>query len=189
MIYDLYFKLQLFFERGGTVLQAIFWVSLLMWTLIFLKAIYFVVFYPPLRCRVVREWELRVDKSSWYAHQIRKLRISRVNQILRSALPLIQTLVAVCPLLGILGTVTGMVQVFDVMALTGTSDARGMASGISRATLPTMAGLVAAISGVYFSSWLDRQAKVRTEALADLLLVHGTGKKHALNNPDMMGRT
>jgi len=68
---------------------------------------------------------------------------------LQQSLGLIKSLVAVCPLLGLLGTVTGMIEVFDVMAVMGTGSARAMASGISKATIPTMAGMVGALTGVF----------------------------------------
>ena len=48
-----------------------------------------------------------------------------------------------------LGTVTGMIEVFDIMAITGTGNARAMASGIARATLPTMTGLFISIVGLF----------------------------------------
>ncbi len=60
-------------------------------------------------------------------------------------------LVAICPMLGLLGTVTGMISVFDVMATQGSSQPRLMASGISLATLPTMAGMVAALARDVYS--------------------------------------
>ena len=44
-----------------------------------------------------------------------------------------------------MGTVTGMINVFDVMGLVGNSNTRLMASGISLATIPTMAGMVASL--------------------------------------------
>ena len=59
----------------------------------------------------------------------------------------VKTLVALCPMLGLLGTVTGMIEVFDVMAAGG-GNTRGMAAGVSKATLPTMAGMVAAPLGL-----------------------------------------
>ena len=62
---------------------------------------------------------------------------------------MIQGLIALCPLLGLLGTVTGMIDVFDIMAITGTGNARAMASGIARATLPTMTGLFVSIVGLF----------------------------------------
>jgi biopolymer transport protein ExbB len=69
-------------------------------------------------------------------------------------------------MLGLLGTVTGMIEVFDVMA-GGSGNARGMAAGVSKATLPTMAGMVAAISGMVFSVQLRRFANDEAERVAD----------------------
>jgi len=69
--------------------------------------------------------------------------------------------------------VTGMIEVFDVMALAGSGNARGMAAGVSKATLPTMAGMVAALSGMLFSIQLERFARHESERVADSLeLVH-----------------
>jgi biopolymer transport protein ExbB len=70
---------------------------------------------------------------------------------------------------GLLGTVTGMIEVFDVMALTGSGNTRGMAAGVSKATLPTMAGMVAALSGMLFSIQLDRFSRDEAERVADHL--------------------
>jgi biopolymer transport protein ExbB len=72
---------------------------------------------------------------------------------------------------GLLGTVTGMIEVFDVMASTGSGNARGMAAGVSKATLPTMAGMVAALSGMLFSIQLERFARDESERVADSLEV------------------
>ena len=75
---------------------------------------------------------------------------------------------------GLLGTVTGMIEVFDVMAITGSGNARGMAAGVSKATLPTMAGMVAALSGMLFSIQLRRFARTESERMEDTLeIVHG----------------
>jgi biopolymer transport protein ExbB len=95
--------------------------------------------------------------------------ISEVQLDLERGLGLIKALVAVCPMLGLLGTVTGMMEVFDVMASGGSGNARGMASGVSKATLPTMAGMVAALSGLIISVRLDRYASEETDRVADRL--------------------
>ncbi len=58
-----------------------------------------------------------------------------------------------------LGTVTGMIAIFDVMNVFGTGNARGMADGISRALLPTTAGLVTSIIGIYIGSDLSNRVK------------------------------
>ena len=82
--------------------------------------------------------------------------ISRASLALKKNVGLIKALIAICPLLGLMGTVTGMVTVFDVMTYSGSGNARAMAAGVSKATVPTMAGMVAALSGVYFGTWPDR---------------------------------
>jgi len=94
--------------------------------------------------------------------------ISDVRLKLMTGLGPIQTLIKVAPMLGLLGTVTGMIEVFDVMA-GGSGNARGMAAGVSKATLPTMAGMVAAISGMVFSVQLRRFANDEAERVADSL--------------------
>lgn len=64
-------------------------------------------------------------------------------------------------MLGLLGTVTGMISVFDVMANQGSSNPKLMASGISLATLPTMAGMVAALTGMFFHARLMKACQLR----------------------------
>ncbi len=63
------------------------------------------------------------------------------------------------PMLGLLGTVTGMIGVFDASAAANRFNPESMAGGISRATIPTMAGMVVALSGVLLLSRLESQAK------------------------------
>ncbi|MDW8478919.1 MAG: MotA/TolQ/ExbB proton channel family protein [Xanthomonadales bacterium] len=105
--------------------------------------------------------------SRWYARRIRELWISQTAVELSRGLSFIRTCVAVCPLLGLLGTVTGMILVFDVMAIVGTGNARAMADGVSQATIPTMSGMVAALSGIYFADRLERLYREETEFLED----------------------
>jgi len=164
-------KILEFIERGGDVLLYIFAVTALMWTFILERTWYFLRVYPAQRAKVVEEWKARTDHSSWGAHQIRRLIISEVQLDLSNGLGLVKALVAVCPMLGLLGTVTGMIEVFDVMANSGSGNARGMASGVSKATLPTMAGMVAALSGLIISVRLDRYANEQADYVADTLEV------------------
>ena len=93
---------------------------------------------------------------------------------LEDGLAYIRVLVALCPLLGLLGTVTGMIEVFDVMAVAGSGNAKAMAGGVSKATIPTMAGMVAALSGLILSARLEQFAADEGERLADRLEIeHG----------------
>ncbi|SRR6056297_2078083 len=156
-------------ELGGDVLWAIMAVLLVMWTLIVERLWYFYRVMPVRRREILKEWQARDDNRSWHAGRIKEEMVSRMESEMKANIRTIQTLIAICPLLGLLGTVTGMVAVFDVMAIFGTGNARAMASGVSQATIPTMAGMIAALSGVYFGSYLERKADVEAGALEDLL--------------------
>ena len=172
MIYfyeTLFVPIRDFFEAGGDVLFGILFVTILMWTLI-IERIWFYLFVLPRRIDGIKQaWEERSDNFSWYARQIRARLVSQIGVECRHYLPIIKALMAILPLLGLLGTVTGMISVFDVMAFAGTGNARLMAAGVSRATIPTMAGLVAALSGLYFASWLETKSRREVERVEDLL--------------------
>lgn len=168
-LYNLLESIREFLELGGDVLWAIMAVLLAMWTLIVERYWFLLRIFPAERQRVIDEWDARHDHRSWHAQRIKAEMVSGLRQKLRRNVTMIQTLIAICPLLGLLGTVTGMVAVFDVMAFFGTGNARAMAAGVSKATIPTMAGMVAALSGVYFASNLDRNAAIEAEKLEDRL--------------------
>ena len=161
-----------FMELGGDVLWAIMFVLFLMWTFILERLWYFYRVHPARKRAIVQVWEGRSDTTSWYAKRIREGMVSEAALDLKQNIGLIRALIAICPLLGLLGTVTGMVTVFDVMAYSGGGNARAMAGGVSMAAVPTMAGMVAALSGVYFGTWLQHKAQVETESLEDLLRHH-----------------
>ena len=163
-----------FVETGGDVLLVIAVVTFGMWLLILERYWFYVRVHPKAARQVMEQWEARVDHQSWYAHQIRRLLLTDVDLELQRGLQIIKSLVALCPMLGLLGTVTGMIEVFDVMAIAGSGNARGMAAGVSKATLPTMAGMVAALSGLLFSATLERRAKREAQRTSDrLVITHG----------------
>jgi len=165
---------QAFLETGGGVLLVIGAVTLTMWTLMLERFYFFSQIFPKIAEDVQVRWEARGDHSSWDAHQIRRLLVSEMRMQLEAGLPYIRVLVALCPLLGLLGTVTGMIEVFDVMAVAGSGNAKAMAGGVSKATIPTMAGMVAALSGLVLSARLEQFASDEGERLADRLeLEHG----------------
>ena len=177
-----------FVESGGPVLAVILGVVFLMWTLILERFWYLRTGYRSSVAALQSDWHSRPDKSSWYAAQIRRAGISRVVMSLRRNVPMIQTLVALCPLLGLLGTVTGMIEVFQVMAISGSGNTRAMASGVSRATVPTMAGMVAAISGFVFSFRLERWAETEEDRLPGLLELSTESRGHGEVRPGSSSR-
>ncbi|MGI9571456.1 MAG: MotA/TolQ/ExbB proton channel family protein, partial [Desulfobulbia bacterium] len=62
-----------------------------------------------------------------------------------------------------------MIEVFNIMAVTGGGDAKSMAGGVSKATIPTMAGMVAALSGVFANTYITQIADRESELLEDHL--------------------
>ena len=160
-----------FVELGGPVLRVIGWVTLFMWILIIERLIYMRTGHKRLVRNAHQIWDARSDYSSWNAHAIRSRIISLVSSNAERNLSLIKTCVALCPLLGLLGTVTGMIEVFEVMAIAGSGNPRSMASGVSKATVPTMAGMVAALSGVAMGTYLDTKARRERDLVADELFI------------------
>ena len=96
--------------------------------------------------------------------------ISRVNTAMNANLVLLRVLVPLSPLLGLIGTVSGMLEVFDSMALRGSADARAMASGVSEAMICTLTGLAVSITGLYPVYYFQARTRLETELLADKLV-------------------
>ncbi len=182
---DVSFQVNSFLLLGGKVLLFIAAAICVMWACIFERALYFYLRYPSKARAVHRLWDSRTDHQSWRAHQIRYALIDVMRQQTRAYIGTVKTVVAICPLLGLMGTVTGMIAVFDVMANAGMGNPRLMADGVAKATVPTMAGMIGALSGVFAIYWLEWQAKRRIEDLADHLATeHQPAVSHAGDEGD-----
>lgn len=142
-------------EVGGNVLVTLFFVAIALWTLIVERFFYLRLVHPRRADGIAHEWDDMEDKGSWDAQAIRRLWISELVMAMNEGLPMIRALISVCPLLGLLGTTTGMVEVYEVMAIEGNSEPRQMAAGVSQAMVTTMAGLIIALSGIFFSFRLE----------------------------------
>lgn len=146
-----------FLNTGGNVLWAILLVTCWLFFLIIERYWFFLREYPALRQRNRDIWQARSDKSSWFADQQRKKLLSELDCLMVQRMKLIPALIALLPMLGLLGTVTGMIQVFEVMAYMGSGNPRAMANGVSAATIPTMAGMVISLVGIPFATELHRR--------------------------------
>ncbi|MAT35768.1 MAG: biopolymer transporter ExbB [Ponticaulis sp.] len=163
-----------FLDRGGPVLVVIMIATFIMWALILERMFYFNFGHKAVADRALQRWEDWKQKSadqrsSRWSEWVRDKLVSEVRQQAEQNVSLTKAMVALAPLLGLLGTVTGMVTVFDVMALSSGSDAQAMSGGVSRATIPTMAGMVASLSGIIFTSSMDRTVSRRVQSVADQL--------------------
>jgi biopolymer transport protein ExbB len=83
--------------------------------------------------------------------------ILRQNSFVERYIKSIAILATVAPLLGLLGTVSGMITTFLVIATSGTGDAKALASGISEALITTQTGLVVAVPGLFLANYLRRR--------------------------------
>ncbi len=147
------------FARGGLPLTAIALVSTLLWLLALERYWYY-----------ARGWRIQLAEELPGPHP-RAVLLPVLEAALYRNFELIRSCRRMLPLLGLLGTVSGMILVFDVMNAFGTGNPRGMANGISRALLPVLAGLLTTLCGLALEADLRRRAaaclrRVRA-ALAD----------------------
>jgi biopolymer transport protein ExbB len=189
---DLYFQAEDYLVGGGMIILPIILISFVMWTLIINRVLFFRLLYRKNMSRVeagrcimqgefpdpkqyrgitsllVRRFltkktgHLEVDK-----HILDETVMHYVSS-LDSYLAVIQVLAGIAPLLGLLGTVTGMITTFNIIAGFGTGNARAMAGGISEALITTQSGLLVAIPGLYMSSFLKRRAEILKQRLSSV---------------------
>lgn len=133
-----------------------------------------------LRARLVRAFLSR--RTGDPAHDVRILEecVLRIRPGITGSLALIAVLATIAPLLGLLGTVIGMITTFDVISVFGTGNARALAGGISIALITTQSGLLVAIPGLLLSGALERRAaklELRLTEVATVLARHIGGEK------------
>jgi biopolymer transport protein ExbB len=180
---DSWYQLDLYMRTGGTVMWPLAAVSLAMWLLIIERTLFVHRLYRrPMSFHDawehVREGRIPASENHGGAVALLLARfiparsgqsrldrfildetVMRLNHSLSAHLHAIGVLAAIAPLLGLLGTVTGMMATFDVLAIFGTGNAKAMAGGISEALITTETGLLVAIPGLYMKGFLDRRTR------------------------------
>jgi biopolymer transport protein ExbB len=171
-----------YLEDGGPVMLPLVLVSLVMWVLIVDRLLFFRRLHhknmnspkalehvqgcrlPDPNCfrgavsLLVAEFLKRRSGNSRLDRHILDETVQTLNRSLDDYLAAIGVLAAVAPLLGLLGTVTGMLATFNVLAVFGTGNAKAMAGGISEALITTQTGLLVALPGLYMKGFLQRRA-------------------------------
>ena len=104
----------------------------------------------------VESFELVIDEA-----------VVREIPLLEKGQSLVKLLAAVAPLLGLLGTVTGMIETFQSISLFGTGDPKLMAGGISQALVTTMLGLMVAIPLLFLHSLMATRSKQMVQILEE----------------------
>ena len=156
--------------EGGPFVWLIFLNGALLWMLAAERYWFYGYRLIPMVNELHAKWVARKDHNSWAARQIRRGMISQLNAAMTAGLPILNMLVPLAPLLGLIGTVSGMLEVFDSMALRGSADARAMASGVSQAMICTLSGLAVSITGLFPNYYFQSRTRLETELLADRLV-------------------
>jgi biopolymer transport protein ExbB len=172
-----------YFQAGGDIMVPLLTVSLVMWTLAIVKGYRFLRDRrresSPERCldlfcgessvckAGLAQWqwdilsqymEQRCDDQELNREMLEVMRMRQETKVMRY-IGTILVLSAIAPLLGLLGTVTGMITTFDVIQEFGTGNARALASGISEALVTTQSGLVVAVPGLLIGGFLFQRAQ------------------------------
>ena len=184
-----------YYQRGGPVMAPLVTVSLFMWIMICERFVYYMGLEKGDLGELIRvvRGEAKAPAASGMAGAIARYMAEnrtgnreldrrlvdqcgmRIRPGISRNLAVICILAAVSPLLGLLGTVTGMITTFDVIAMFGTGNARALAGGISEALITTQSGLMVSIPGMLMSVLLVRKAKRLEDRLDETLM---TLKRH-----------
>jgi biopolymer transport protein ExbB len=190
---DLGWRLLEFAKTGGWVMIPVAATSVLMWTLIgerlmtfrrltsrdlgIQDAVHAVQGVPVnsfgegIRATLVRNFVRKRTGDPALDKRILRESAMSLRPAIERNLAVIAVLGSIAPLLGLLGTVSGMITTFTVIAEVGTGNARPLAGGISEALVATEAGLLVAIPGLLMSVALGRRASKIAHGLDQTTLV------------------
>jgi len=191
-----------YLQSGGWVIIPLILVSLWLWVLIFLKWLEFRQFRATQKsleeCIVHRNsdsfqsspWQKAILEHffSYLDSGVRPTQklLKRVRHPYELAIDrnvkTILVLAGIAPLLGLLGTVLGMITTFDVIAEFGTGNSKAMANGISQALVTTQTGLVVAVPALFVGNILKRRAGRLKEDIISFCF--GLLMKNALQDPN-----
>jgi len=178
MIYDLFEAAVDMYKTGGICMHPLILCCFLMWYFVGKKYVDLVVYArgdkPTAACiENINNPEFRM--ASWQRNLVANFKKDRTGikdldenviealrmreeGIVTGDIGMIALFATVAPLLGLLGTVSGMISTFDVIREFGTGNARSLAAGISEALITTEAGLVISVPGLFFASFLLRRS-------------------------------
>lgn len=178
MLPDLIDKTFEHLQTGGFVMYPLLVVSLVMFYLVVKKLVEMHDFTrgdrPVMECLesigkpdfTAAPWQMEIIREFFTKRTFNDdldrsiLEVLRLRQVrfIMGSIKSIAILASVAPLLGLLGTVTGMITTFMVIAISGTGDAKALASGISEALITTQTGLVVAVPGLFLANFLRRRS-------------------------------
>ena len=179
MLRDLFINTPDYLQSGGGVLIPIILISFWMWGLIIGKWLELQrsrkLEKPSAECIehlgdpdfAAAPWQKEIMSLLWELRRSgRPIKPKTLEPVVRKqeawfdrSVSTILVLSFLSPLLGLLGTVIGMIETFDVISQFGTGNARAMAGGISEALITTQTGLIVAVPGLFIGNFLRRRAE------------------------------
>ena len=138
------------FLRGGPVLYVLFFVTLIIFYILIDK--YRFIFFNSeswLKLKL-SEFKKEFPPETTDYKFVESVLLASVSRESKTNIKMLEGLISMCPMIGLLGTVYGMIEVFEVLSFLGTGNPRAMSSGVAMATIPTMSGMVITLFGLYF---------------------------------------
>ncbi len=162
-----------YIEQGGPVMYLLLLVNIIGFALLFWK-IYTVFTAKKKFLEIQASLKEKLNQisqmsDSHMAITLVKDEVQTTVHGLETGLNTIKIIASIAPLLGLFGTIVGMIEVFHILAVTGGGDAKAMAGGVARSTIPAMAGLMAAIPASIAARWLEQNAKKKSDLVSEHL--------------------
>jgi len=154
-----------YLDQGGYVIYPLIGISIWMWYLIIKKLSMLSNWRKQGRStshkgekyKIMTEFEARRTFDSDLDKMILESLVQKHQNEMERHLQTIFVLASVAPLLGLLGTVTGMISTFEAISRFGTANARAFAAGISEALVTTQMGLIVAVPGLFMGQLIRKR--------------------------------
>jgi biopolymer transport protein ExbB len=168
-LFELYDGFVRLFGGGALVLTLIFLLAATLWALIIERYWYFLFVHPEVLENALRIWRRRASGPAFLARRARRHILVEVGAQMAHSVTLIRSLLTVIFLLGLLGSLTGMIQVLDALTLEGSAGTHALAHGIAAAAIPVVTALAVIVTGILFSQELAQRVLRETRLLRDQL--------------------
>jgi biopolymer transport protein ExbB len=164
--YERFFDTLDYLYQGGSVIVPLIFVSVWMWYLI-IKKLCILNYWKKQRGKnsneiqsVMADFKNHKTPDPKINKRLLETLVKKRQNNIEHHVQTIFVLAAIAPLLGLLGTVTGMISTFEAISRFGTANARAMAAGISEALITTQIGLIVAVPGLFMGHIIRRKTDV-----------------------------